>query len=437
MRSWFVVGRFMVSIQQSDSHSFPVVVSKIRIGVVAVTHRSSRWPHEDTCSRGRFSGTTLQVFQAVLIRTSVLACSPVILLIRSPWPFWLRPFGSSPDFRDFVFCLFHSITISDAQQSSVEAGRGSSRVGRARGSATSSVAPCFARSPSSVSSTATCASPAAIASAWAHRSERGSEEHSEIPDHEDSRTSSFVDASAKQTKASDFKFFGDTEGPEVDGLRAALKRAESDPIHTQVKESHFCKGLDCRLRKEVNQKRAVASISDAEKRSARCIIRGTEVAGTCVSVASQTRCPRPRPRCALRAHGETVLPVGSGSCSDALMPKSIPAALSTGLEDRRSHEWRDRTCLGIEFQNVRRCRASDGDHWWHVFVKVRVAVSRGARCGYRGQRVREASHPGPVRRLRRSVDVRNVFPRLATQSQQWRTAMTTGLSCTFLHRIMR
>ena len=42
--------------------------------------------------------------------------------------------------------------------------------------------------------------------------------------------------------------------------------------------------------------------------------RGTEVAGTCVSVARQTRCPRPRPRCALRAHGETVLPVGSGAC---------------------------------------------------------------------------------------------------------------------------
>ena len=36
--------------------------------------------------------------------------------------------------------------------------------------------------------------------------------------------------------------------------------------------------------------------------------------------------------------------------------------------------------------------------------------------GYRGQRVGEASHPGPVRRLRRSADVRNVFPRLATQS---------------------
>ena len=35
----------------------------------------------------------------------------------------------------------------------------------------------------------------------------------------------------------------------------------------------------------------------------------------------------------------------------------------------------------------RRCRSSDGDYRWHVFVKVRVAVSREARHGYRGQRV--------------------------------------------------
>ena len=109
---------------------------------------------------------------------------------------------------------------------------------------------------------------------------------------------------------------------------------------------------------------------------------------------------------------------GQGHVQVPLMPNSIPAELSTwfGGASRRdarcSHEWRDCTCLGIEFQIVRRCRTSDGDHRWHVFVKVRVVVSHG----YRGQRVREASHPAPVRRLRRSADVRNVFPRLATQS---------------------
>ena len=51
-------------------------------------------------------------------------------------------------------------------------------------------------------------------------------------------------------------------------------------------------------------------------------------------------------------------------------------------------------------------------------MKVRVAVSREARYRYRGQRVGEASHPGPMRCLRRSKDVRNVFPRLATQSRE-------------------
>ena len=45
----------------------------------------------------------------------------------------------------------------------------------------------------------------------------------------------------------------------------------------------------------------------------------------------------------------------------------------------------------------------------HVLVKVRVVISCEARYGFRGQRVGEASHPGPMRRLRRSADVRNVF----------------------------
>ena len=139
----------------------------------------------------------------------------------------------------------------------------------------------------------------------------------------------------------------------------------------------------------LDQKRAVveASVSDAEKRlvalksQEACMLAPAAPpdAGTCVSVASQTRCPRPRPRCALRAHGETVLPVGSGACSGAPHAKFDPCRVEhlVGGASRRD-EWRDRTCLGIEFQIVRRCRASDGDHWWHMFVKVRVAVSREA-----------------------------------------------------------
>ena len=178
-------------------------------------------------------------------------------------------------------------------------------------------------------------------------------------------------------------------------------------------------GSQCqRCRVEIGCIEVAGGLHACASSTVRCIIRGTEVAGTCVSVASPSRCPRPRSRCALRAHGETVLPVGSGACSGAPHAKFDRCRVEhlVGGASRRdarcSHEWRDCTCLGIQFQIVRRCRTSDGDHRWHVFVKVRVVVSHG----YRGQRVREASHPAPVRRLRRSADVRNVFPRLATQS---------------------
>ena len=43
-------------------------------------------------------------------------------------------------------------------------------------------------------------------------------------------------------------------------------------------------------------------------------------------------------------------------------------------------------------------------------------MNREQRYGYRGQRVGEASLPGPVHRLRRIADLRNVFSRLGTQS---------------------
>ena len=53
---------------------------------------------------------------------------------------------------------------------------------------------------------------------------------------------------------------------------------------------------------------------------------------------------------------------------------------------------------------------------WHVPVRMRAGVNREARCGYCGQRVGEAAHPGLVRRPCKMADVRNVFPRLGTQS---------------------
>ena len=158
----------------------------------------------------------------------------------------------------------------------------------------------------------------------------------------------FVDASAKQTKASDrVKFWGDTEGPEVDGLRAA----KVTPIHMQVKE---CVSFLSRARlhmEELDQKRAVVGASiqrcgeeigcievagglhaSTTTSTVRCILRGTEVAGTCVSVASQTRCPRSRPRCALRGFAGLV----RGHVQVPFMPISIPAKLSTWLEERHA-----------------------------------------------------------------------------------------------------
>ena len=177
----------------------------------------------------------------------------------------------------------------------------------------------------------------------------------------------FVDASAKQTKASDrvtkikhaLQVLGDTEGPEVDVLRAALKRAESDtkvtPIHVQVKE---CESFLSRARlhmEELDQKRAVvgASISDAEKRL--------------VALKSQEACTPPPPpapsdassevqrlqelvsqlQAKLDAQGQDpdvpCVPTvkrfcrsGQGHVQVPFMPNSIPAELSTWLEERHA-----------------------------------------------------------------------------------------------------
>ena len=160
---------------------------------------------------------------------------------------------------------------------------------------------------------------------------------------------------------------------------------------------------------ELDQKRAVvgASISDAEKRL--------------VALKSQEACTLPPP------------PAPSDASSEVQRLQEIVSQLQAKLDAQGQDP--DVPCVPTvkrfcrsgqghvqvpfmpnSIQIVRRCRTSDGDHRWHVLVKVRVAVSREAWYGYRGQRVGEACHPGPMRRLRRSADVRNVFPRLTTQS---------------------
>ena len=163
----------------------------------------------------------------------------------------------------------------------------------------------------------------------------------------------FVDASAKQTKASDrvtkikhaLQVLGDTEGPDVDGLRAALKRVESDtketPIHTQVKE---CESFLLRARlhmEELDEKRAVvgASTSDAEKRlvalkSQEACMPAPAAPSDASSEVQIRGCPRPRPSVPCVPTVKRFCRSGQGHVQVPLMPNSILAELSSWLEER-------------------------------------------------------------------------------------------------------
>ena len=208
------------------------------------------------------------------------------------------------------------------------------------------------------------------------------------PNHQTTRTAGlrlFVDSTTKKTTASEramklrqaLNNLSDTEGPEVEGLRTALKRAESDmliaPIDVQVKE---CESFLKRARlhmEELDQKRLAvgASIDDAEKRLAALKLqqecappspRGAEVAGSRVSVASTTprTASRPRPRRAMRANGETTSPSGTGACLSschAVHDFSRVECVAGGApcrSPRRAHERRARAHPGTHFQAVRR-----------------------------------------------------------------------------------
>ena len=75
---------------------------------------------------------------------------------------------------------------------------------------------------------------------------------------------------------------------------------------------------------------------------------------------------------------------------------------------------RRRVSSSDEVVGVASARATEVDSDHAPLASPTVAsLSIVSRHAYRGQRVGEASHPGPVRRLRRFADVRNVFPRLA------------------------
>ena len=150
---------------------------------IMCSHSSAAtWPH------ARASDFRTGRHVVFIVRTDTL---DVLLLVCSH--FGSSHFGSRSHFcsnfclltreRRGFFCvsgIFRSITAGDAKFETMAAERQSSWVEHSRRSSASSLAPRFARSPSTVSSMAT----------WAHRSERGSEVNTET-DHEDCRTSSF------------------------------------------------------------------------------------------------------------------------------------------------------------------------------------------------------------------------------------------------------
>ena len=118
------------------------------------------------------------------------------------------------------------------------------------------------------------------------------------PNHQTTRTAGlrlFVNSTTKKTAASEramklrqaLNNLSDTEGPEVEGLRTALKRAESDmqiaPIDVQVKE---CESFLKRARFAHGGARPEASGSRSEHRRRRKEIGCTEAAAGMRTTAS-------------------------------------------------------------------------------------------------------------------------------------------------------
>ena len=235
-------------------------------------------------------------------------------------PFWLKHLlfellsahGREEGFS-CVSGIFRSITVGDAKFETMEAEWQSSWVEHPRRSSASSLAPRFARSPSTVSSMATCASPAAIASAWAHRSERGSEVDTET-DHEDCRTSSFRGCVREtvpgerpcdddQTCTSSFgrhrrsrsrwvassvearrvRHEGDAHPHASEGVRVIFAKASI--AHGGARPEARRGGSQFqRCREETGRIEVAGGVHACASGTARC--RGAEVAGTCVPVVN-------------------------------------------------------------------------------------------------------------------------------------------------------
>ena len=236
-------------------------------------------------------------------------------------PFWFKPFSLKHYLAsacgERLMCLFLGITICHAQQPSLAAERCSSRLGSARGFAARSMGPSVARTASPFSEMPSRTIPATWSDwEWSVNEVggvfEGASEQPVTPQRHERRVAATRGCEHQEVRGRRpvqklqqvLNILGDIEGPEVDGLRAALKRAETGaqgvPVDKQVKD---CEAFLSRARahlEEVEQKRSIvaASISAAEQRLV--ILKMQQLCVERVSVAT-TRTRHQGARCAIGA----------------------------------------------------------------------------------------------------------------------------------------
>ena len=266
----------------------------------------------------------------------------------------------------------------------------SSRVGCARGFAARSLAPRVARAAHPFREMASRTFPATWSDCeWScaevGRFEGASGQPVTTQRQDDIKKSEAGDRVQKLQQALDI--LGDTEGPEVDGLRAALKRAETAPIDKQVKD---CEAFLSRARahlEELEQKRSAVAASISAARLPATSPTNAEVQRLQDLVShlqAQLRGGDPDIPCG---------PVAKRPCRAAqrVLVLSTPAELSAWLEERHA-DLHDALVNGdngriLEFTTTLAASACGVD-------REHLSMRTSARCGLRVSRVGEASHPG-------------------------------------------
>ena len=224
---------------------------------------------------------------------------------------------------------------------------------------------------------------------------------------------------------------GETSGPEVDGLRSALAKAQksaSEPtLEVQVTE---CKSFIARAEKrvaalDVQRAQEMASLEEGRARLIRlesAVLEAPQVVMPPPEASSEVLQLRElvsQLQAQIRGPDHQDVPCmpiakrpcrsGQGSGPVPVMPRYIPAELSAWMGERQA-DLHDALADGGQcssprdhFQAVRRGGAHGGDHRRDDAVRTRVI---NARYGLRGVRVGEASHPGPASKRRRTHRLR-------------------------------